>query len=92
MTEFVEAREGRKKIGNRYDALTAENEALRKDAERYRWFRENSLQIVHASKHCFVHQLDKAIDEAMDLNALRKTMRQLEAEGKVRKTARVRND
>lgn len=51
------------------DQLKAENEALRKDAERYRWFRDNSLQIVHASQHCFVHRLDKAIDEAMSREA-----------------------
>lgn len=35
------------------------------DAQRYRWFRENSLQIVHASKVSWVHRLDEAIDTAM---------------------------
>ncbi|VVP61766.1 hypothetical protein PS870_06440 [Pseudomonas fluorescens] len=33
-----------------------------------------------------------AMARSYDLNTLRKTMRQLEIEGKVRKTARVRND
>lgn len=38
---------------------------LRKDAERYRWFRNHSLQIVHASSGPWVHDLDKVIDAAM---------------------------
>jgi hypothetical protein len=38
---------------------------LRKDADRYRWFRNHSLQIVHASAGPWVHNLDKVIDEAM---------------------------
>ena len=38
---------------------------LRKDAERYRWFRNHSLQIVHASTGPWAHDLDKVIDEAM---------------------------
>lgn len=46
-------------------ALIAEIQALRKDAGRYRWFRDHSLQIVHASRTCWVQHLDKAIDEAM---------------------------
>lgn len=40
-------------------------ESLRKDAERYRWFRNHSLQIVHSSTGPWVHNLDKVIDEAM---------------------------
>lgn len=35
------------------------------DAKRYRWFRENSLQVVHASKISWVHHLDRAIDALM---------------------------
>lgn len=38
---------------------------LRKDADRYRWFRNHSLQIVCASTGPWVHNLDKVIDEAM---------------------------
>ena len=45
--------------------LMVADEALRKDAERYRWFRNHSLQIVHASTGPWVHNLDKVIDEAM---------------------------
>lgn len=58
-----------KSTAHDHDLLRDECDALRKDAERYRWFRDNSLQIVHASPHCFVHRLDKAIDEAMSREA-----------------------
>jgi len=46
-------------------ALIAENESLRKDAERYRWFRDHSIQIVHASTISWAFHLDKLIDDAM---------------------------
>lgn len=45
--------------------LVVADESLRKDAERYRWFRNHSLQIVHASTGPWVHDLDKVIDAAM---------------------------
>jgi len=45
--------------------LMIADEAMRKDAERYRWFRNHSLQIVCASIGPWVHDLDKVIDEAM---------------------------
>jgi hypothetical protein len=45
--------------------LVVADESLRKDAERYRWFRNHSLQIVHASSGTWVHDLDKVIDAAM---------------------------
>jgi hypothetical protein len=48
----------------RVDAMV-ESAELRKDAERYRWFRNHSLQIVHASTGPWVHELDRVIDEAM---------------------------
>jgi len=48
----------------RIDAMV-ELAELRKDAERYRWFRNHSLQIVHASTGPWVHELDRVIDEAM---------------------------
>jgi len=53
------------KLEQERDQLKADNEALRKDAERYRWFRNHSLQIVHASTGPWVHDLDKVLDEAM---------------------------
>lgn len=40
-------------------------EAAVVDAKRYRFFRENSLRIIHASSQCWVQRLDKAIDDAM---------------------------
>lgn len=40
-------------------------EALRKDAERYRWFRDHSIQIVHTSTISWAFHLDKLIDDAM---------------------------
>jgi len=46
-------------------ALIAENESLRKDAERYRWFRDHSIQIVHTSTISWAYHLDKLIDDAM---------------------------
>lgn len=46
-------------------ALIAEMAALRKDAERYRWFRDHSIQIVHTSTICWAFHLDKLIDDAM---------------------------
>ena len=45
------------------DALS--HAALRKDAERYRWFRDHSLQIVHTSTISWAFHLDKLIDDAM---------------------------
>lgn len=53
--------------GRRMGTKTAldEREQLRKDAERYRWFRDHSLQVVHASSICWVQHLDDAIDTAM---------------------------
>jgi len=44
-------------------ALIAENEALRRDAERYQWFRIHSLRIVHSSTGPWVSDLDRVIDE-----------------------------
>ena len=38
---------------------------MRKDAERYRWFRDHSLQIVHTSTISWAFHLDKLIDDAM---------------------------
>ena len=38
---------------------------LRKDAERYRWFRDHSIQIVHTATICWAFHLDKLIDDAM---------------------------
>lgn len=49
-----EAREDRNKIGDRYDQLKAENEALRKDADRYRFLK--SLPMASA---------DDEVDAAM---------------------------
>ncbi|MBC3948332.1 ead/Ea22-like family protein [Pseudomonas folii] len=59
-------------------ALIAENEALRQDAERYRWLREGAQQdvdgwrndvpvLVHALSHVpeWKERLDKYIDAAM---------------------------
>lgn len=46
-------------------ALIAENESLRKDAERYRWFRDHSIQIVHTSTISWAYHLDKLIDDSM---------------------------
>ena len=46
-------------------AAMAELMELRKDANRYRWFRNHSLQIVCASTGPWIHDLDKVIDEAM---------------------------
>lgn len=45
--------------------LVPEIQELRKDADRYRWFRNHSLQIVHTSTVSWAHNLDKLIDEAM---------------------------
>lgn len=56
---------GMENVAQQRDQLKAENEALRKDAERYRWFRDHSLQIVYASTGPWVHDLDRVIDEAM---------------------------
>lgn len=47
------------------DQLKAENESLQKDAERYRWFRDHSIQIVHTSTISWAYHLDKLIDDAM---------------------------
>jgi len=41
------------------------DEAMRKDAERYRWFRDHSIQIVHTSTISWAYHLDKLIDDAM---------------------------
>ena len=49
----------------RANKLKAENEELRKDAERYRWFRDHSIQIVHTSTISWAFHLDKLIDDAM---------------------------
>lgn len=46
-------------------AAMAELMELHKDAHRYRWFRNHSLQIVCASTSPWVHDLDRVIDEAM---------------------------
>jgi hypothetical protein len=43
----------------------ADVEALRVDAERYRWFRDHSIQIVHTSTISWAFHLDKLIDDAM---------------------------
>jgi len=56
---------GMENVAQQRDQLKAENEALRKDSDRYRWFRDHSLQIVCASTGPWVHNLDKVIDEAM---------------------------
>ena len=53
-----------------YDQLKAENEALRKDAERYRWLRDDEYLHAWADLHvCDEHRraevTDKAIDAAM---------------------------
>ncbi|WP_268797535.1 hypothetical protein [Pseudomonas huanghezhanensis] len=46
-------------------AAIAELEGLRRDAERYRWFRDHSIQIVHTSTLSWAFHLDKLIDDAM---------------------------
>ena len=48
--------------------LHAENEALRKDAERYRWLRESKCPMAVVSEDCLVlgmSYMDAAIDAAM---------------------------
>ena len=53
------------------DALKAENEKLRKDAERYLWLRENrmvSLLVIFFGNGCInrdIKEVDAAIDAAM---------------------------
>jgi hypothetical protein len=47
------------------DRLQAENEALRKDAERYRWLRIESAQGWNLFGHYTQDALDAAIDDAM---------------------------
>jgi hypothetical protein len=55
-----------------YDALTAENAALRKDAERYRWLRTQHANIMLGPVHVAgigaltSTGLDAAIDAAME--------------------------
>jgi hypothetical protein len=48
-----------------YDALTAENAALRKDAERYRWARRNPNWLGF-DDDMLMSQVDAAIDAAME--------------------------
>lgn len=50
------------------------------------------LFVLSYSCIVIVNKWIKAMMRAYDLNTLRKTMRQLEAEGKVRKTTGVRHD
>jgi len=44
--------------------LMVDDEALRKDAERYRWFRDHSIEIVHTSTISWAFHLDRLIDDA----------------------------
>ena len=55
---------------DRIKVLMAEVEALRKDAERYRWFRVNSLQVISTARR-WVHDLDTEVDTAMAEQAAR---------------------
>lgn len=55
---------------DRIKVLMAEVEALRKDAERYRWFRVNSLQVISTARS-WVHDLDTEVDTAMAEQAAR---------------------
>jgi hypothetical protein len=51
-----------------YDALAAERDALRKDAERYRWLRDKkhpSLGLTRLVLNDTPHGIDAAIDAAM---------------------------
>lgn len=54
------------------DKLTMESAPLRKDAERYRWFRDHSLQIVSTARR-WVHDLDTEVDTAMAEQAARRS-------------------
>jgi hypothetical protein len=56
MAEVIELREER-------DRLKAENEELRKDAERYRWLRDRADT---ADWECLSHQLTREIDRRID--------------------------
>lgn len=55
---------------DRIKVLMAEVEALRKDAERYRWFRVNSLLVITTARR-WVHDLDTEVDTAMAEQAAR---------------------
>lgn len=47
------------------EMLKAENEALRKDAERYRWLRQDDVEQYQISTKCSEEKMDAAIDAAM---------------------------
>lgn len=47
------------------NTLKAEGEALRKDAERYRWLRQDDVEQYQISTKCSEHKMDVAIDAAM---------------------------
>jgi hypothetical protein len=51
------------------DQLKAENEALRKDAERYRWLRQDDVVQYEISTKCSEEKMDAAIDAAMSKEA-----------------------
>jgi regulator of replication initiation timing len=51
------------------EALRLENEALRKDAERYRWLRQDDVVQYEISTKCSEEKMDAAIDAAMSKEA-----------------------
>lgn len=62
--------EGRDALALSVENLKAENEALRKDAERYRWLRSHNIlahvQVEQENGECpyvYAEELDRSIDE-----------------------------
>ena len=60
-------REALEQFVKQYEQLRAENEALRKDAERYRWLRDSpwNADLTVVVKYHQDYLFDFAIDEAM---------------------------
>lgn len=57
---------------NRVDELKAENESLRKDAQRYRWLRANNyyahvqvMEVDGSMPYLYAEELDFGLDTAM---------------------------